>query len=515
MQKTILIGGLIFGIIIIILLLYLFMFQGKSAVSSITSITVGLIAFHNSTPIDQAVYTYNGSTFTCIRNTQQLSGAYSCFVINQSQEENFTTTFNIRVGNTTNSTIDQKFFFSNLTYSSGTLHLTVIALTNITNTSLLLLNNRISNYSYNGTTIVHSNLKDNFSVGGSYNISFKVKKDFLQYEPELCIDRDCQMLSCVIIKDYLTTYYQNLNPLNATSLIGGIGFYCDNPYDGWSSALSWMNSNVGPNGPKVLSWWDYGDWISWYGNSNPVVVSANPNPQADYDVAAQYVLNSSAKHQSLSSFMENVHAKYIVFDSALLEKWLALDFLACVDINQTSLSYAVAQGQQFGTAFELGFSGCEHKNGPIKVFVPTVNLQGSFCNANSYKVLLFKNQQLGNQTFCVSTNLFTSANPSEYLYTQNGTNTNVLLNSTLMLPYRTLQVNGQLYLDMLAIVTKNSSLGFSISNLTQFYNSTYYHAFILGKLSGFKQVYPDYVNGTNYVNYYQPVRIYELLNYTG
>ena len=50
---------------------------------------------------------------------------------------------------------------------------------------------------------------------------------------------------------------------------------------------------------------------------------------------------------------------------------------------------------------------------------------------------------------------------------------------------------------------------------SQFYNSNYYRGFFTGDLPGFKQVYPNYTAGTNFVNFTDPVRIYEVVNYTG
>ena len=50
---------------------------------------------------------------------------------------------------------------------------------------------------------------------------------------------------------------------------------------------------------------------------------------------------------------------------------------------------------------------------------------------------------------------------------------------------------------------------------SEFYNSNFYRGFFTGDLPGFRQVYPNYTAGINFVNFTQPVRIYELVNYTG
>ena len=50
---------------------------------------------------------------------------------------------------------------------------------------------------------------------------------------------------------------------------------------------------------------------------------------------------------------------------------------------------------------------------------------------------------------------------------------------------------------------------------SEFYNSNYYKGFFTGDLPGFRQVYPNYTAGTNFVNFTQSIRIYEVVNYTG
>src|SRR5208283_1843482 len=43
--------------------------------------------------------------------------------------------------------------------------------------------------------------------------------------------------------------------------------FCNTIEPYWLNAMLWIRQNVGPNAPRVLSWWDYGDWINWFGNS--------------------------------------------------------------------------------------------------------------------------------------------------------------------------------------------------------------------------------------------------------
>jgi hypothetical protein len=48
----------------------------------------------------------------------------------------------------------------------------------------------------------------------------------------------------------------------------GYNSYCNTIPLYWLNSMMWIRENVGPNAPRVLAWWDYGDWINWFGNSN-------------------------------------------------------------------------------------------------------------------------------------------------------------------------------------------------------------------------------------------------------
>ncbi len=60
----------------------------------------------------------------------------------------------------------------------------------------------------------------------------------------------------------------------------------------------------------------------------------------------------------------------MLFDDQLTQKWQALDFLACVDTNQTSRAFAIQAANGTGSPYELGTSQCELKHDPAYVFLP-------------------------------------------------------------------------------------------------------------------------------------------------
>ena len=78
---------------------------------------------------------------------------------------------------------------------------------------------------------------------------------------------------------------------NQSNQMGSV-LYCNQVPKYWLDATAWMAANVGPYGPRILSWWDYGDWINWYGNSNAVLRGDNSVAYADYQAAAHYVFSA-------------------------------------------------------------------------------------------------------------------------------------------------------------------------------------------------------------------------------
>ncbi len=301
----------------------------------------------------------------------------------------------------------------------------------------------------------------------------------------------------------------------------GFDMFCNVVSNSWLGALSWMKQNVGPNAPRVLSWWDYGDWINWFGNSNAVLRGDNAIAKLDYETAARYVLGPQDGYgpSNLTDFMNNeVYAKYVVFDDQLTAKWQALDFLACVNINQTSRAFAMQAGNGTGQPYLLGTSQCELTHDPAYLLLPlsTSNIN-SYCQFKNSKVsalktILLTGNQVSNQTYCTPTNFTTS---SVRLLDSNGNETNILLVPSQQFYAGLNNFGGQQFLTFIPLYLPNGPNNTITDAPTKFYDSNYYRAFYLGQLPGFHVVYPSNFTGVNYVNGTWPVVVYQLDNYTG
>ena len=307
----------------------------------------------------------------------------------------------------------------------------------------------------------------------------------------------------------------------------GYTLYCNTIQPYWLNAMAWLRQNVGPNAPRVLAWWDYGDWINWFGNSNAFLRGDNANAIEDYATAAHYVLGDRFPPSALANFMNTNQSKYVLFDQDLIGKWGALDFLGCVYTNETSYNFAVAQGQSQNppVPFALGNSQCELQHDPeyalipLQALIPTnsspnINIYCSISTASAQyaQAYLVQGQGIANQTVCVS--LTPNPNGVMKVYNSTGSQLNAYINDNQYIGV--VNVQGVPFVQYMMIYVPNSANGTITDAPSKFYSSNYYKGFILGNLPGFTEAYPANATGMiNYVNGTYPVRIYELNNFTG
>jgi MFS family permease len=311
----------------------------------------------------------------------------------------------------------------------------------------------------------------------------------------------------------------------------GYSMFCNNVPQYWINATAWMRANVGPFAPRILAWWDYGDWINWFGNSNAVLRGDNSVPKEDYATAAMFVLSKNDNYTTshMKDVMDGNQTQYVLFDEDLVGKWGALDFLGCVDVNETSLQYALAQGaaQSPPQPYVLGDSPCELSHDPqyalipLQVLIPssssTQQLQDMYCGISNQTATyvtgyLVTGQTISNQTVCVNINNINKQGALQ-VYNSSGQKINAMIN--LNFYQGVTAVGSQQFVQFLMIYTPNGANGTITDPPTAFYTSNFYNGFFLGKLAGFNLVYPLNSPGTNFVNGTYPIRMFKLINYTG
>ncbi len=103
----------------------------------------------------------------------------------------------------------------------------------------------------------------------------------------------------------------------------------------WMDMYSWMRysptmstanciAEYGYN-CRVLSWWDYGHWTTFFGGKQSVLDPLNYYPNYDQEVAKAYVDGNLSDLQYVAKFHEATH---IIADAELLQKWGALVYLS-------------------------------------------------------------------------------------------------------------------------------------------------------------------------------------------
>jgi asparagine N-glycosylation enzyme membrane subunit Stt3 len=299
--------------------------------------------------------------------------------------------------------------------------------------------------------------------------------------------------------------------------------YCNQVPGYWINATNWMQKNVGPYAPRILAWWDYGDWINWFGNSNAVLRGDNAVAKLDYATAAQYVLGPKDGYNTteLRNFMNGNQSGYILMDNELVPKWGALDFLACIDTNQTTMQYAESQGAAQGQPYLLGSSPCELAHDPAFIYIDISQSVSNYCQyGNSTSVALKGFLVVGNnplnKTYCVPVSFLESSNTTSYVYTSNGIKTNMMLAAQPILYGGAANISGQTFISFMVLMVPNGPNKTITDAPSLFYDSNYYKGFFLGHLNGFTLVYPsNFTGGVNYINSTNEIMIYKLNNFTG
>ena len=113
------------------------------------------------------------------------------------------------------------------------------------------------------------------------------------------------------------------------------------------SAMGWLYHNTNRLDPltqsactqkfgwecRVLSWWDYGHWITFFGDSNSVLDPNNLYGDFDHEVARAFVNGNPADLAYTMKFHRGTH---VLVDSDLIGKWGALVFLSGTCSKQNS-----------------------------------------------------------------------------------------------------------------------------------------------------------------------------------
>ncbi|MFH0927297.1 MAG: hypothetical protein V1822_01835, partial [Candidatus Micrarchaeota archaeon] len=127
-----------------------------------------------------------------------------------------------------------------------------------------------------------------------------------------------------------------------------MGYRCSFVAPYWLDSMQWIRNNVpaAEGGSRVISWWDYGHWINFFGEKNTVLRNEHASTEMIGRTAYAF-LDGDAKF--LRDTMKKYDSRYLLVDIEILGsgsdssniqlggKYSALNYLGCAWANQTSV----------------------------------------------------------------------------------------------------------------------------------------------------------------------------------
>ncbi len=166
-----------------------------------------------------------------------------------------------------------------------------------------------------------------------------------QYSYKLC------MLS--MLSNYSYFNYLHDNNLSNDALIPpwevqSSKLRCQRLASYWIDSMEWIKDNT-ENGSRIISWWDYGHWINFFGNRNAVLRNEHLSDEMIGATADAYL---DATPAELKAYMKAHDSEYALFDielvssgNALGGKYGALNYLSCAWNNETDVSHPQTESQ--------------------------------------------------------------------------------------------------------------------------------------------------------------------------
>ncbi len=127
-----------------------------------------------------------------------------------------------------------------------------------------------------------------------------------------------------------------------------IGYRCSFVSDYWLDSMQWIDENVPQDQPgsRVTSWWDYGHWINFFGQTDTVLRNEHGSTEMIGRTATallhqdvEFLRNTMKEYDSkyLLVDIEILGAGYDKYNMELGGKYSALNYLGCAWMNQTTV----------------------------------------------------------------------------------------------------------------------------------------------------------------------------------
>ncbi|MFH1094918.1 MAG: hypothetical protein V1728_01755 [Candidatus Micrarchaeota archaeon] len=284
-----------------------------------------------------------------------------------------------------------------------------------------------------------------------------------------------------------------------------MGYRCSFVSDYWLASMEWMGQNV-PRNERVISWWDYGHWTNFFGQTKTVLRNEHASDDMIGRTAWSYLMGNAT---DLRKTMKDYGSRYALIDIEILGsgtdrdhmqlggKYGALNYIGCGWINQTTVNNAP------------GTSDCELAHMWEYMLVPTTAQYSQACMISettgksgviAYRLVDQKNkdgiQKTAAPAFCVMQGKLADGSDGLLVYDLNQKDANGDLapyyarwmpqsqDSSGSIIFAAIYDHKKLWTD--ATGQPVDSWG---NRQNAFYNSTLYQGFFLDSIEGFDLVY--------------------------
>ena len=304
---------------------------------------------------------------------------------------------------------------------------------------------------------------------------------------------------------------EELFPDNSTEMqkassqaLASAQFRCNRLPDYWINSMEWMKTNLNSS-DRINSWWDYGHWTNYFGNTNTVLRNEHASRSMIGRVAHDFLIGST---QDLIDSMNYFDSQYVLLDVEIIGgqtfggKYGALNYLGCVHEGATSLDESP------------GTSDCEYQHNPERIVIPasqsgkcTISESQMLTGGLAYQVL--KTGVSSTPIYCIGETTLINGEKiaATYYLDRRNSDGDLELSKGFI---RSIGVEGEnviaemIYETTPLWIVNGTNVDGMVDAKTDFYKSNLYRGFYLKQLPGFELVYD-----TN------EIKIYRLINFVG
>jgi hypothetical protein len=328
-----------------------------------------------------------------------------------------------------------------------------------------------------------------------------------QYSPEVCGAGNNESYSDLVDAQYnsnlcIISQFSSIEELSRQNQlkIAGAQLRCGRLANYWLDSMEWISKNT-PNGSRVISWWDYGHWINYFGERNAVLRNEHSSSKMIQQVAYAYTRGST---EDLIRDMKYFDSKYALFDMELLMsggglggKFGALNYLGCVYANQTDVSHSPSTSRcESENMFESVYAPHTTDGTPSCTISQSQGIEGFVVGGSSAKKLPNGNWGIiAEPRYCGTMRNIPGVGDVLQLYyldKKDGAG-DLILNRGIprysgsdgnIDVYSVLYTKDKIWADANGLPTDGWD-----DRQGSFYNSNLYRAFVLRELPGFREVY--------------------------